>query len=70
MYPNRNVGQRRLAEFLVQAAVGVANPRRRLLVCGLERRKDPMSLNLGEKKAVEAEVAAKVAESQTNVVAE
>jgi large subunit ribosomal protein L10 len=38
--------------------------------CGLERRKDPMSLNLGEKKAVVAEVAAQVASAQTIVVAE
>jgi large subunit ribosomal protein L10 len=38
--------------------------------CGLERRKDPMSLNLGEKKAVVAEVAAQVATAQTIVVAE
>jgi large subunit ribosomal protein L10 len=59
-----------LAEFLVQAAVGVANLRRHLLVSGLERRKDPMSLNLGEKKAVVAEVAAQVATAQTIVVAE
>jgi large subunit ribosomal protein L10 len=50
--------------------VGAANDRRRLLVCGLERRKDPMSLNLDEKKAVVAEVAAQVADAQTIVVAE
>jgi large subunit ribosomal protein L10 len=37
---------------------------------GLERRKDPMSLNLDEKKAVVADVAAQVAGAQTIVVAE
>jgi large subunit ribosomal protein L10 len=40
------------------------------MVSGLERRKDPMSLNLGEKKAVVAEVSAQVAAAQTIVVAE
>jgi large subunit ribosomal protein L10 len=39
-------------------------------VCGLERRKDPMSLNLDEKKAVVAEVAAQVANAQTIAIAE
>jgi len=46
--------------------VGAAN----IAACGLERRKDPMSLNLGEKKAVVAEVVAQVATAQTIVVAE